>query len=335
MWNSPNFNAKKKEFQNLNPLPLQQMNSSRNFFKILKEVAFNNSLERYPKNKVSIVNPNLNEFLAQKDTCSFIWLGHSSVLLNHFGTSILFDPVFYNAAPVQFAVKRYSPAPVLPHEIPEVDLVILSHDHYDHFDAKALQQLKFSKSVVLAPLGLKKRLSDLNIRAREIREFDWWDSIQLQDLKLTFTPAQHFSGRGIFDRNSTLWGSWCIKSGRYSLFFSGDSGYNNHFKEIGSRLGPFDLAMMETGQYNKLWKAVHMLPEESVQASLDVKAKYMLPIHWGAYCLSTHAWYEPADRALNHAEKLSARLVIPKMGEIVDTSTLANGVFKNTPWWKS
>ncbi len=328
-WKSVHYNPKRKRFQNQNGEPTRNMNTPQNFLKILNQVILHNSPDRYPRSPIGVIKPNLDEFVSRKDFCGFIWFGHSTVLLNHFGTTILFDPVFFNAAPVNFLVSRFSPIICKPEEIPKIDFLVLSHDHYDHMDAKALAQLDLSKTVFLTSLGVKARILDLNLKIAEVHELDWWESIRFNEFQFTFTPAQHFSGRGLLDRDKTLWGSWCMKTPKASIFFSGDSGYNSHFKEIGERCGPFDLAMIETGQYNPLWKAVHMLPKESVQAAVDVQAEVMLPIHWGAYSLSTHAWYDPAEQVLAEAKLNPMRLVIPKIGETVDLKSMS----RSEKWW--
>lgn len=328
-WKSIHYNSKRERFQNQNSEPTRAMIRPQNFLKILNEVILHNSRDRYSRHPIEIVKPNLKEFVSRNDFSGFIWFGHSTVLLNHFGTTVLFDPVFYNVVPVNYLFSRFSPLVCLPQDIPKIDYLVLSHDHCDHMDAKALAQLDLSKTIFLTSLGVKERILALKLKIAEIHEMDWWQSIRFNEFEFTFTPAQHFSGRGLLDKDRTLWGSWCLKTPKASFFFSGDSGYNSHFKEIGERLGPFDLAMIETGQYNLLWKAVHMLPKESVQAALDVRAEVMLPIHWGAYSLSTHAWYDPAEQVLKEAQENPLRLVIPRIGDVVDLKSMSLG----EKWW--
>ncbi len=336
-WNSPHFNPKTGRFQNLEMTPVAMMNRPKNLFKMTFEVLFRNSDIRYPKKPIPYLKPDLKSFFSQVDGDELIWLGHSSVLVRSNKKTILLDPVFYQASPVPGIVRRYGPNPFFPKDLPAVDYLVLSHDHYDHLDAKALKELDIHGTKFLVPLGLKNRLVPIGIDPSVIFEFDWWQSVSLDGITFTFAPAQHFSGRNLHDRDQTLWGSWAIRSPTIALFFSGDSGYNSHFKEIHARLGPFDLAMIETGQYNELWTAVHMLPEQSVQAALDLNAKYMLPIHWCAYSLSTHAWNDPAHRATSSAQANGQKIIIPQIGELVGMTTLTKydtWTPKDPNWWK-
>lgn len=259
-------------------------------------------------------------------------LGHSTILMRLNGQYVLADPVFSErASPVQWAgPKRFHPTPISIDELPEIKVVVISHDHYDHLDKAAIKQLADKVEYFVTPLKVGDYLQEWGVDASKITQLDWWQSIEIDDLKLVATPAQHFSGRGLFDRDESLWASWVIQSEQYNLFFSGDGGYFHGFKEIGERYGPFDVTMIETGAYNDLWSDIHMLPEQSMQAHLDLKGKAMMPIHNGTFDLSLHDWYEPFERISELAGQNGVELLTPIFG---DNVTLSNPV-SNYAWWK-
>ncbi|MBI3229671.1 MAG: MBL fold metallo-hydrolase [Burkholderiales bacterium] len=246
-------------------------------------------------------------------------LGHSTLLLKLHGEFFLTDPVFSErASPVQWAgPKRFHQPPISIAELPPIKAVILSHDHYDHLDYAATLALADKVEHFLTPLGVGQRLIDWGIDASKVQQLAWWQSTAVAGIEFVATPAQHFSGRGLKDRNQTLWASWSILSPQARVFFSGDSGYFPGFKEIGDRLGPFDMSLMETGAYNKMWPDVHMQPEESLQAHLDVRASHLLPIHNGTFDLSMHAWFEPFERIVDLASHHNVSITTPQMGEAV------------------
>jgi L-ascorbate metabolism protein UlaG (beta-lactamase superfamily) len=262
------------------------------------------------------------------------WFGHSTFLLEIDGLKVLIDPMFGESpSPVAaFGSKRYSKElPIEIEKLPEIDLVIFSHDHYDHLDYGSVLKLKDKVKQFYVPLGLGNHLIKWGINSEIIKEMDWWEETSFKGLNLTCAPARHFSGRGFGDRFSTLWASWAIKGQADNIFFSGDSGFGPHFKEIGERLGPFNFAMMECGQYNERWENIHMTPEETIKASLDVQAKQMMPIHWGAFTLALHPWTESVIRAVAEAEKQNVTLVLPEIGQ---TFSLSNEPLPHTKWWE-
>lgn len=264
----------------------------------------------------------------------FVWFGHSSVLFLTDNKVFLTDPIFYNASPVPGFVRPYKMTnrPQIK-DLPNIDAVLISHDHYDHLDYEAIQEMENKVKHFYVPLGVKAHLQRWGVSDDKITEFDWYESTQIGDVKLILTPSRHFSGRGLTNRNSTLWASWVVKSPQMSLFFSGDSGYGKHYKEIGKRFEPFDVALMEDGQYNERWPDIHMMPEQSVQASIDLKAKHVLPVHWGKYNLSLHKWKEPIQRFLAEADKNNIITLTPKIGQ---QFTLENPPTPQTQgkWWK-
>lgn len=266
----------------------------------------------------------------------FIWFGHSTFLLQIKGKNLLIDPMFGDvpAPNPLLGNKRFSNRlPIEIEKLPSIDAVLITHDHYDHLDYESIQKLKSKVNMFYTPLGIGIHLLKWGVEKERIIELDWWQEIKFDELTIRCTPAQHFSGRGISDREKTLWCSWIIQSDEENLFFSGDSGYASHFKEIGDQYGPFDFAFMECGQYNNLWPLVHMLPEETAQAGLDIKTKKMMPIHWGAFKLASHSWTDPVERISKKAKELNVDLVIPKIGEIVEIGL--NNSEEIYPWWRN
>lgn len=263
-----------------------------------------------------------------------VWFGHSAVLLQIEGKRVLLDPMFANS-PSPFPLiggKRFSRVlPIAPERLPFIDAVILSHDHYDHLDYKSILRLKDKTALFCVPLGVGKRLKEWGVSQDKVREFEWWQALELAGLTLACTPAQHFSGRGLFDRNATLWCSWAIIGQKVRVYFSGDGGYGPHFTDIGDKYGPFDLTLMECGQYDKRWADIHMMPEETVQAHLDVKGKLLIPIHWAAFSLAFHGWTDPIERVTKAAKAQNINISTPKIGEpvIIDAASYPASV-----WWK-
>ncbi|MES2532695.1 MAG: MBL fold metallo-hydrolase, partial [Pseudomonadota bacterium] len=224
-----------------------------------------------------------------------IRLGHSSHLLKLRGKYWLIDPVFSErASPVQFAgPKRFHPTPLPLTELPPIEGLILSHDHYDHLDVATITYLRARVQRYFVPLGVGQRLREMEVPAERIEEFDWWQKARHGEVELTATPAQHFSGRGLFDRDRTLWASWVIQSGTERIFYSGDSGYFPGFRQIGERFGGFDIALMENGAYDTYWPSVHMQPEESVKAFEDLRGKLLYVVHNSTFDLAFHTWRDP------------------------------------------
>lgn len=261
-----------------------------------------------------------------------VWFGHSSYFIRINNKNILVDPVFSgNAAPMSFMVKAFEGADVYtPDNFPPLDYLILTHDHYDHLDYKTVLQLKDKVKQVCCSLGVGSHLEYWGYDKRNIMEFDWWDSITYGDITFTAAPARHFSGRGM-KRAQTLWSSFILKTSEYNLYLGGDSGYDSHFKTIGEKYGPFDIALLEDGQYNPAWHYIHMMPEEVVQAGADLKAKVIMPVHWGKFSLALHPWDEPIKRVLAKAGETGTKITTPMIGEpvILDTS------YPGRHWWEN
>ncbi|CAM4217567.1 MBL fold metallo-hydrolase [Psychrobacter arenosus] len=288
----------------------------------------------------------------------FVWLGHSTVLFRLAGKTIITDPVFHRASPAPIGGKPFAMthAPKVA-DLPFIDVVLISHDHYDHLDHKAIKQLMRQKKAghFYAPLGVKAHLVLWGVPDTMISEFDWYEAMQIASvepsqasatdalltedaLRVVFTPTRHFSGRRIKGHRTTLWGSWVVQSATLNVYFSGDGGYSSEFANIGERYGPFDIAFMEDGAYNERWRDVHMLPEESAQAGFDLQAKVVLPIHWGKFDLSTHHWRDPVRRIKQAVAKGNTQVAVdkqiklatPRVGEVFTLDKLPTEA-----WWEA
>ncbi|MGO4549934.1 MBL fold metallo-hydrolase [Lysobacter sp. 2RAF19] len=259
-------------------------------------------------------------------------LGHSTLLLKLRGQWWLTDPVFSDrASPVQWAgPSRFHAPPIALDALPTIRGVLISHDHYDHLDSAAVRALSDRGTRFYVPLGVGDRLRSWGVPASQVQEFDWWQSTEVGGLRITSTPAQHFSGRTLSDRNKTLWTSWVVEDGPFRMFFSGDTGYFSGFKAIGERLGPFAVTFIETGAYNANWPNVHMQPEETVEAHKDLRGEWLVPIHNGTFSLAMHAWDEPLERVTAIARARGVRITTPAFGERVE---LQSPHAANT-WWR-
>ena len=262
------------------------------------------------------------------------WFGHSTFLLQIEGKTILLDPIFSRSpSPFQaLGPQRFSPLAATIAELPDIDIVLISHDHYDHLDYASIRQLAAKTAMFLVPLGLAAHLQRWGVSDRQIVELDWWDERSFAGFKFVCTPARHFSGRTLTDRFATLWCSWVIESRQTKLFFSGDSGYGPHFRQIGDNYGPFDLTLLECGQYDPLWTNIHMIPELTAQAHSDLRGKRMIPMHWGAFVLAFHSWTEPVERVLAAGAKIGATIITPELGETV---AFTSQHIATHDWWNN
>ncbi len=277
------------------------------------------------------VRLNEQQTAPESDTLVYVtWYGHSAFLLEMEGRRILLDPMLGPVAgPLPFLSGRFEYQEALDLEsFRDIDAVILSHDHYDHLDYPSILHLKDNAAHFYAPLGLGAHLQRWGVPAEKITELDWWESAQLNGLTFIATPARHFSGRGLTDGNKTQWASWVVQGKYNNIYFSGDSGYGDHFKQIGEAYGPFDFTMLECGQYNKKWEAIHMMPEQCVQANVDLRGELMMPIHWGAFSLALHHWQEPVERLLAAAGAM--QVATPYIGQ----RFAVGQQIPSERWWK-
>ena len=261
------------------------------------------------------------------------WFGHSASLVEIAGQNLLLDPMLgVEMGPVSWATpRRYNRTLALaPEKLPPIAAVLISHDHYDHLDYATIRTIKDKVGRFFVPLGIGPHLRRWGVPAARITEMNWGDSARLPGLTVRCTPSRHFSGRGLGNRNSTLWASWVVQSASKRVFYTGDGGYGPHFAAIGAAYGPFDVALVECGQYNADWAEIHMMPEQSVQAARDVRAALMLPVHWGAFTEANHAWNEPVRRATAEAARLGQPIATPHLGEPVTLGTAP----PQQRWWE-
>ncbi|MCD4501019.1 MBL fold metallo-hydrolase [Chromobacterium vaccinii] len=262
------------------------------------------------------------------------WLGHSTVLIEIDGLRLLTDPVWGpRASPTRLAgPKRFQPVPIKLKQLPPLDLVLVSHDHYDHLDYPTIRELAKTDTPFVTALGVGAHLEAFGVRPERITELDWWESYHHpdSDLTVTATPSQHFSGRGLKDRNATLWSSLSIRSARHSVFFSGDTGLSGQFAEIRERMGPFDLVMLEVGAHHPAWGDIHLGPDNALKALDLLGGGAFLPVHWGTFNLAMHAWDAPAESLLASGEKENVRLMMPRLGQAVEPAHAERA----HPWWR-
>ncbi len=310
-----------------------------NGLRVFWDMLFNKPAGAVPAGPLPVVPLTRAELEAAPDR-SLYRLGHSTLLLKLRGGFWITDPVFAKrASPVGWAgPKRFHAPPIALDALPPLRGVLLSHDHYDHLDRATVRALAERAEVFLTPLGVGDRLIRWGVPADKVRQFDWWQGTTVDGLQFTATPAQHFSGRGLFDGDRTLWASWVIVDPAPSadvdalrLFFSGDTGYFDGFAEIGRRFGPFDVTMIETGAYDRRWAFVHMLPEETVQAHQDLGGRVLLPVHNGTFDLAMHVWTDPFERVSARAAELGIPLSTPMMGERVDLAAPQ----PTSAWWRA
>lgn len=305
----------------------QMMSMTRKFF-------FTKVENGVPGKNIEVKKVDSLDLATYQSKTRLIWFGHSAFLLQMEHKTILIDPMFGKVpAPHPWlGGNRFSKKlPIALDKLPKIDAVLISHDHYDHLDYDSIKTLKDKVGHFYVPLGVGVHLEAWGVPKEKIDELDWWEEVQFKNLQFACTPAQHFSGRKFNNRQSTLWSSWVIRSETENIFFSGDSGYAPHFKEIGAKYGPFDFAMLECGQYNKMWPDIHMFPEETAQAGIDLRARAFMPIHWGAFKLALHSWTDPVERAAKTAEQLQIPMITPEIGQAFE---LENPGEVHSNWWR-
>jgi L-ascorbate metabolism protein UlaG (beta-lactamase superfamily) len=325
--------AEKKGKIFLNPIPTT-LGAPGSLKKILK-LYMTNKAEVVPKKQLPEFKTDTSIFNSPPASgLRITWIGHSSLLIEIDGVKLLTDPVFSARASFLSFIgpKRFFPPPLSLDQLPKLDAIIISHDHYDHLDEATINKLGHTTTPIYCSLGIGKLLEKWGISKSRITEMDWCDIKNITPhCTITATPARHFSGRGIVNRNRTLWSSFVIKTKQHNIFYGADSGWYSGFKDIGDAFGPFDLTMLEIGAYNENWPDIHMGPEKATDAHIALRGKVMLPIHWGTFNLALHAWKEPVERVLSFAKEKNIILLLPKPGEPVE-------VLKSpyvSYWWNS
>jgi L-ascorbate metabolism protein UlaG (beta-lactamase superfamily) len=327
-YSSDHYNG--KIFLNPVPTPMQQKGG---FGRIMKKLLLTKHPGRTPDKPPGPFITSPSDYKEIPPGSLFVtWLGHSSTIIEIDGKRFLTDPLWYDrASPFSMiGPKRFFSNPLPFWQLPPIDAILLSHDHYDHLDKNAILKLAEKKLPVITMLGVGERLIKWGVDPSLVTELDWWQETTLDNIKITAAPARHFSGRRIKDRFHTLWGSFAIRGPQHNVYFGADSGYFEGFKTIGEKLGPFDLAMLEIGAYDEEWINIHMGPENAVQANIDVKGKLLMPLHWGTFNLAFHPWKEPVERVIVAAKIKSVPLLLPQPGE---KRNIQLGAY-NSGWWK-
>ena len=306
---------------------------NRNEVRAVGGKAYPASDRRRPEKTLSSQKPSFFRETAESDL-SFTWLGHSSFLLQIGGSRLLADPVLSDrCSPVSFAgPRRFSELPLRADELPEIDVLFLSHDHYDHLDYRTVLAVKDRVGTFIVPLGLDAVLTGWGVEKEKIRSLDWWESVTIGSLTCTLTPSQHFSGRDPLRGNRTLWGGLYVDDGAHRVYYTGDGGYCGVFGRVRERLGAPDLMLAECGQYDTAWPKVHMFPEETVRACTDAGASRVIPVHWGAFSICNHSWDDPVRRVTAAAAAAGLPVAVPRIGRTVDLADLADCT---EPWWEA
>ncbi|WP_201741456.1 MBL fold metallo-hydrolase [Sinomicrobium soli] len=316
-------------FENLSYTP--PLTEGYTYLEVMYMFFFKKSPDNVPKGTIPSVRTDLKTLPEDEDI--LVWFGHSSYFLRVKGVSILVDPVFSgNASPVPGSTRAFKGTDIYDAEdFPDIDYLLITHDHYDHLDYKTIGKLKDKVKKVICGLGVGAHLEYWGYPAGMVEEHDWNETVVLEgQMRLHTLPARHFSGR-LFKRNNTLWMSYLLETGSQKIYLGGDSGYDRHFAEIGKRFGPIDLAILENGQYNVAWHAIHCLPEETVQAALDLGARRLMPVHSSKFSLSPHGWKEPLTEVSRYGKDAGIPLVTPVIGQKVRLDDDSQ-VFE--PWWE-
>jgi len=326
MIDSKNF--KKGRF--VNPVPTS-LGGPTKFLKTILKYAKGGEKLRTPSGNIPVIPIDAKTFgSAPSEEPRFFWIGHATVLFELDGKRFLTDPVFSErVSPVTwFGPKRFMPPPIRVDELPPIDGVLITHSHYDHLDRASILELDKKTKRYFVPLGIGALLEGWGIDRRKISEHDWWDDAEAGDHRIIATPAIHYSNRGLFDKDKTLWSSWSIVGPRHRVFLSGDSGMFPGFKEIGEKFGPFDMTLMKIGACDESWKEIHMCPEEAVEVHRMVRGKKFLPVHWGTFDLALHSWFGPAEELVKATGDASIEFIVPKPGELVTASS------ESSLWWR-
>lgn len=316
---SPQFDAARGVFLNL-PEPVLDSfwDANRAAFRAGIDVSANGA---HPGYRLPTAKPDMAAFQESDTALKVIWVGHSTLALRMDTTLILIDPVFGRASPLSFYEgSRFQPPAVTRKELPDVDVIVISHEHYDHLERATVEHYAKRNTTFVVPLGISSHLRYWGVKPERIVERDWWQSAVVAGVEFTATPAWHSSGRVKRGTNYTQWASWVMRTARHKVYFTGDSGYGSHFREIGERFGPFDMVFLETGQYSRAWRS-HMQPHHWPVAMQELRSTNWFPVHWGVFSFAPHAWDEPIRAADSLAPLHGLTLWTPLMGEVTDLKT--------------
>jgi L-ascorbate metabolism protein UlaG (beta-lactamase superfamily) len=320
------------KFNNTHPVEVMQ---EQDYWATTKEWFANRDI-RSPKSPIPIQEgKTANPTAIEENELRITWMGHSTLLLEIDGARFLTDPVWCErASPSQWVgPKRFHPPPIPLDQLPPLDGILISHDHYDHLDMETVSILGTMDIPFYAPLGVGAHLESWGVLPEHINEFDWWETTKIDghDVQLVSTPAQHFSGRGLLDRNATLWTSWTIIGPHHRIFFSGDTGLTDEFIEVGQKYGPFDVTMLEVGAYHPSWGGIHLGPAQAIKAHQMLRGGFLIPIHWGTFDLGLHGWREPGEEILELGAKHQIQVLTPLAGQPL---TIQNPL-QTDAWWRS
>ena len=288
---------------------------------------------RMPEQPLPLLPFDRDAFLQPDGLTRYVWYGHAAVLMRMSGQTLFIDPMMGdNASPIApFKTRRFADGTLdVIADLPPIDAVLYTHDHYDHLDLSSVRRLRSRVKRWIVMLGVGRHLVRWGIPESAITELDWWEQTAQGPITIHATPTQHFAGRGPFDRAKSLWGGFVMTTPTERVYFSGDGGYGDHFKAVGERLGPFDFGMMECGQYNENWRPLHLFPDESVQAAHDAGVRIAMPFHWGGFSLAQHSWQTPVVDFLSAADAAGLPVVTPRLGEVFAVQDRPT-----TRWWES
>jgi L-ascorbate metabolism protein UlaG (beta-lactamase superfamily) len=318
----------------VNPLPPAPYTAA--YLQALFEGQFLGDEIRLPPSPIPMVTVTAGSMSAPPPTQGLrtFWIGHASVFIEIDGVRLLVDPVFSDyASPFEMGPKRFQPPPIALVDLPKIDAVLITHDHYDHLDMSTVKQLAARGTAFAVPLGIGAHLQAWGVPAAQIHDMEWGQEHRLGSVRLVSTPSRHYSGRGLTDKDATLWSAWAVIGPQHRVYLSGDTGYSDHFRQTGDRFGPFDIAFVKIGAYGPgaPWLDIHMAPEDAVRAVAELRAKRLFPVHWATFNLAFHDWDEPIRRTLAAARAANTEVLTPRLGEIVD----ADRPFAGSAWWES
>ncbi len=322
----------KKSFSEKTGLFYNDQFHNENEVSLMTGEGYPSSPRKKPGTKIKAETPELLSD-PEEDALAFTWIGHSSFLLQLGTKNILVDPVLGDvSSPVSFAgPHRFSEVPITVSQMPEVDVLLLSHDHYDHMDYGTIRDIRSKVKLFIVPLGVDAILRGWGVEADKICALDWWESTEIEGTVITLTPSQHFTGRNPLKRNITLWGGYYMDDGKHKVYYTGDGGYYDVFGRVREKLGAPDLMIAECGQYDPAWAGVHMFPEEVVKATADAGAKWLIPVHWGTFCICNHAWDDSIIRVTEKSKEEGVNIATPRIGQTVNYDLIDSF---HESWWE-